>query len=89
MHSPSHLARKLTAVIDWSECPLVQCDPNYVSGQAALRSDPRMTVDALVECADGGMTPEGISEAYNVSVATIRTLLDYAAEHRVHTAPAV
>jgi uncharacterized protein (DUF433 family) len=89
MHAPSHLARKLKAMIDWSECPLVQRDPDYVSGQPALRADPRMTVDALVECADDGMTPEEISETYNVPVATIRTLLDYAAKHRVLAAAAV
>jgi len=45
-----------------------------------------MTVDQLLECADDGMPPEEISEAYRVPVATIRTLLDYAAKHR---APAV
>jgi uncharacterized protein (DUF433 family) len=76
-------------MIDWSQCPLVQRNPDYVSGRAALRADPRMTVDPLVECADDGMPPEEISEAYHVPVATIHTLLDYAAKHRVPAAPAV
>jgi uncharacterized protein (DUF433 family) len=76
-------------MIDWSYCPLVQCDPNYVSGRAALRSDPRMTVDMLVECAEDGMKPEEISETYDVPVATIRMVLDYATKHRVPAAPAV
>ena len=89
MHLPSRLARKLKAMIDWSECALVQRDPDYVSGQPALRSDPRMTVDTLVECAEDGMTPEEIAETYNVPVATVRALLDYAAEHRVPAASAV
>lgn len=77
------------AAIDWSECPLVQRDPNYVSGAAALRSDPRMTVDTIVDCADDGMPPEEIAEDYNVPVATVRALIDYAAKHRVSAAPAL
>jgi uncharacterized protein (DUF433 family) len=75
-------------MIDWSDCPLVQQDSSYVSGQAALRADPRMTVDQLVACADEGMRPEEISEAYNVPTATIRALLDYAAKHQVAPHPA-
>jgi uncharacterized protein (DUF433 family) len=72
-------------MIDWSDCPIVQRNPEYVSGAATLRADPRMTVDLLVECADDG-TPEEISEAYRVPVATIRLLLDYAAKHRAPAA---
>jgi uncharacterized protein (DUF433 family) len=73
-------------MIDWSECPIVQRDHDYVSGAATLLADPRMTVDQLVECADDGMPPEEISDTYRVPVDTIRLLLDYAATHR---APAV
>jgi len=69
-------------MIDWSQCSIVQHHPDYVSGAAALRADPRMTVDQLVECADDGMLPEEISDAYRVPVATIRLLLEYAAKHR-------
>jgi uncharacterized protein (DUF433 family) len=76
-------------MIDWSECSIVQRNPDYVSGAATLRADPRMTVDQLVECADDGMPPEEISEAYRVPVATIRTLLDYAAKHRATAVSAV
>jgi uncharacterized protein (DUF433 family) len=70
-------------VIDWSECPLVQRDSRYVSGQPALRSMPRLLVDPLVESADLGMEADKIVEAYNVPVETIRTILDYAKGHRV------
>jgi uncharacterized protein (DUF433 family) len=76
-------------MIDWSECPIVQRNPDYVSGAATLRVDPRMTVDQLVECAGDGMPPEEIAEAYRVPVATIRTLLDYAAKHRAPSVTAV
>lgn len=68
--------------IDWSACPLVQRDPNYVSGQPALRSDPRMTVEPLVESADLGMSAADISDAYGVPADTVRSLLAYAAQHR-------
>ena len=73
--------------IDWSSCPLVQRDPRYMSGQPALRSDPRMTVDTLVDSADLGMTPAEISETYSVPADTVRSLLTYAAKHRASPAP--
>jgi len=73
-------------MIDWSQCSIVQRHPDYVSGAAALRADPRMTVDQLVECADDGMLPEEISDAYRVPVATVRLLLEYAAKHRAAAA---
>ncbi len=69
--------------IDWSKCPLVQTDSRYQSGAAALKTDPRMTVDGLVESADYGMSPAEISTAYGVPADTIRTLLDYAKQHRI------
>lgn len=68
--------------IDWSACPLVQRDPNYVSGQPALRSDPRMTVEPLVESADLGMSVADISEVYGIPADTVCSLLAYAAQHR-------
>lgn len=71
--------------IDWSNCPLVQVDIQYQSGAAALKDDPRMTVDGLVESADYGMSPAEISAAYGVPADTIRILLDYAKTHRVHS----
>jgi uncharacterized protein (DUF433 family) len=74
-------------MIDWSKCPMVQRNPDFVSGAAALRADPRMTVDQLVKCADDGMPPEEISKTYRVPVATIRLLLDYAAGHRASADP--
>ena len=73
--------------IDWSNCPLVQSDPAYVSGAPALRTDPRMTVDGLVESADLGMSAKEISAAYGVPTATIRTLLNYAKRHRAPRNP--
>lgn len=68
--------------VDWSNCPLVQADSRYQSGAAALKADPRMTVDALVESADYGMSLSEISTAYGVPVDTVRSLLDYAERQR-------
>ena len=69
--------------VDWSKCALVQLDGRYQSGAAALKSDPRMTVDGLVESADYGMSPAEISEVYGVPADTVQMLLDYATRHRV------
>jgi uncharacterized protein (DUF433 family) len=60
----------------------VQSDPRYVSGQPALRADPRMTVEQLVECADLGMAPDAIARTYDVPADTVLQLLDYARTHR-------
>ena len=68
--------------IDWKNCPLVQSDPRYQHGQPALRTDPRMTVEPLVESADLGMSASDISDAYGVPADTIRALLTYAEKHR-------
>ena len=75
-------------MIDWTDCPLVQSRPDYLSGAPTLRTMPRMTVDTVVECADLGLSPSEISEAYDVPSDTIRSLLDYAQAHRVASRPA-
>lgn len=74
-------------MIDWTDCPLVQCDPRFVSGKPALRGEPRVLVEPLVESADLGMKPEEIAEAYDVPTETVRSLLAYAESHRVAPSP--
>ncbi len=73
--------------IDWRQCTLVQRDPEYQSGAATLCSDPRMTVDTLVECSDDGMEAAEIAEAYRVPVQIVRQLLEYASACRALSAP--
>ena len=71
-------------MIDWTDCPLVQRDPSYVSGQPALRSQPRLMVEPLIESVETyGETPEAVEEQFGVSADTVRTLLTYAKGHRV------
>ena len=72
-------------MIDWRDCPLVQTDPRFVSGQPALRSSPRTLVEPLVESADLGETTAEISEQFGVPEATIRDLLAYAKAHSVQS----
>ena len=63
---------------NWEDCPLVQRDPRFVSGQPALRSHPRVLVEPLVESAELGMTPEDIAEVHDLPVDTVRALLIHA-----------
>jgi len=72
-------------MIDWKDCPLVVSRPGYVSGAPALRDDPRMMADAVVENLDLGETAEEVIENYQLR-APLRDVLaiyDYATKHRV------
>jgi DNA-directed RNA polymerase specialized sigma24 family protein len=47
-----------------------------------------MLVGPLVECAEDGMKPEEIADAYAVPAETVRSLIAYARTHRVAPSPA-
>ena len=74
-------------MVDWQDCPLVQRDTRFVSGQPALRSQPRVLVEPLVESAALGMTPEDIAETYDVSVEIVRALLLHTGKKRDALSP--
>ena len=52
---PPRQIRYASPMTNWEDCPLVQRDPRFVSGQPALRSHPRVLVEPLVESAELGM----------------------------------
>ena len=79
--------RHASPMIDWTDCELVQRDARFVSGQPALRSQPRVLVEPLVESADLGMTPEDIAEVHDLPVDIVRSLLTYARKQRAAFSP--
>lgn len=74
--------RKISNLMDWSQCELVEVDPKIQSGAPVLRGT-RMPVDAIVDNFDYGVSVPEISELFEVSQDQIRAILSYAESHRI------
>ena len=68
--------------IDWSQCSLVEIDPQVHSGAPVLRGT-RMPVNAIVDNFEYGMSVAEISEQFEVSAESIEAILKYAKSHRL------
>jgi uncharacterized protein (DUF433 family) len=68
--------------IDWSRCPLVEIKPNVQSGAPVLRGT-RLPVSAIVDNFDYGLSPQEISEQFQISVDRVQEILQYVASHRI------
>jgi uncharacterized protein (DUF433 family) len=71
--------------IDWSRCPAVLIRPGYLSGRPALRDDPRVPPETIVENLDSGETAEQVIENYGLrtSLRDVLAVYDYAKKQRV------
>ena len=71
--------------IDWSRCPAVITRPGYLSGKPALRDDPRVPPEIIVENMDLGETPEQVIENYGLrtSLTDVLAIYGYAKRQRV------
>jgi uncharacterized protein (DUF433 family) len=52
--------------MDWSGCPIVVSRPGYLSGAPALRDDPRMPADLVVENMDLGESAQDVADNYQL-----------------------
>jgi len=50
----------------WSGCPIVMPRPGYLSDAPALRDDPRMPADLVVENMDLGESAQGVVDNYRL-----------------------
>lgn len=64
-------------MIDWTGCPLVLSRLGYISGAPALRDDPRMPADAIVENMDLGETADDVIETYRLRTSREDVLAIY------------
>ena len=64
--------------MDWTGCPLVEVIPGKVSGVPLLKGT-RMPADGIVSNFQTGSPVEEIAENFDISEASIRALLAYAA----------
>jgi uncharacterized protein (DUF433 family) len=68
----------------WSGCPLVISRPGYLSGKPALRDDPRVPPEAIVENMDDDMTAQEVAELFDLRtpVGDIQAVYDYVKRQR-------
>jgi uncharacterized protein (DUF433 family) len=70
--------------MDWSGCPLVVARPGCLSGKPALRDDPRVAPEAIVENMDDEMTAQEVAELFDLktAVSDIQAVHEYAKRQR-------
>ncbi len=67
--------------IDWSDCPIVETDPEKMGGRPTVRSW-RMPADQVVENHDYGATEREIAEWYELPLEDVQAILTYAEKAR-------
>ena len=68
--------------VDWSQCPMVEVDPEIQSGAPVL-AGTRLPVSAIVDNAEYGLSPAEITEQFEVPQDQVEAILAYARGHRV------
>lgn len=63
--------------MDWSDCPLVISRPSFISGVPALREDPRMPADLVVENMDLGESVQDVVDNYQLRTSPENVLAIY------------
>jgi uncharacterized protein (DUF433 family) len=76
------LARRLA--MDWSGCSIVVSRSGYISGAPALRDDPRMPADLVVENMDLGESAQDVVDNYQLHTppGDVLALYQYAKRQR-------
>jgi uncharacterized protein (DUF433 family) len=67
--------------VDWSECPLVEVDPERLSGRPVLIGT-RMPADDVVQNFESGSPVEEIAYNFDLEPEDIRKVLAYAKTHQ-------
>ena len=70
-----------SVIIDWSDCPLVEVNPEKVSGVPILKRT-RVQADSIVENFEDGSTVEEIADDFDIPEDVIREVLAYAAQRK-------
>lgn len=70
------------AILDWSECPLVEIDSSRVGGRPVLKGT-RMPVEDIIANYEYGVSISEISAQFQIPAQTIIELLTYV--ERRHT----
>jgi uncharacterized protein (DUF433 family) len=68
-------------LVDWSDCPLVERNPDKLSGVPIVKHT-RVQADSIVENYESGSPVEEIAYNFRISEDIIRELLAYGASRR-------
>ena len=67
------------AQLDWSQCPAVKSVPGRVSGAWVFKGT-RMPVQTVFLYLEAGMSPQEITEEFDVSLDQIQAVLHFASQ---------
>lgn len=67
------------AQLDWSQCPAVESVPGRVSGAWVFKGT-RMPVQTVFLNLEAGMSPQEITEEFDVSLHQIQAVLHFASQ---------
>ena len=67
--------------IDWSECPIVQRDPEKLGGVPTVRAF-RVSADTIVENHDSEVSDEEIAYQFTLPIDDVRAIIAYAEKAR-------
>lgn len=67
------------ASLDWSQCPAVESVPGRVSGAWVFKGT-RMPVQTVFVNLEAGMSPQEITEEFDVTLEEIQALLHFASQ---------
>ncbi len=70
------------AVLDWSQCPAVESNPEKLGGAWVLRGT-RMPVASIFENIEDGLSIAEVMEQFDVTREEIKSVLEFAAR-RLH-----
>jgi len=69
-------------LVDWSDCPLVERDPDKLSGVPIVKHT-RVQADSIVDNYESGSPVEEICDNFRISQTIVNELLAFAATHRL------
>lgn len=69
----------MTASLNWSQCPAVESIPGKVSGAWVFKGT-RMPVQTVFLNLEAGMSPQEITEEFDVSLEEIQAVLHFATQ---------
>ena len=64
--------------MDWSKFDLAMMDPRYLHGAPVFKDEPRMPVQAVLDNLNDGMTPEAVTEAYQIDLRLVTGVKQFA-----------
>lgn len=67
------------ALLDWSQCPAVESVPGRVSGAWVFKGT-RMPVQTVFVNLEAGMSPQEITEEFDVTLDQIQAVLHFASQ---------